>query len=575
MNSPCRGAPTKGTGERPLADTDQLKGRVETGTAMVATKKSIKNVWMLSREYGEIAGVGGVKDVVCQLAEVLARWSGRTVQVVLPRYGFLDTVALGFRPLADPVCADRELRLQVEMNQPEHSIREEVGFFHQRINRVNLYLVDGERFRQKTAVYTYSREDESRVWWQKQGTGHHDYFAMNLLLQKAALELMIALGERPDLIHCHDGHTAVVAALIRENGGYRSYFRGCASLVTIHNAGHGYHQEIDDIPYACSITGLPTHVVDNNQLDHKFNPFLLAGQYGQLNTVSENYAHELQHTDNDRLTGWLGHELLHRGVVLAGVTNGISPKQFSPAAEAVDRRYRFDPGSETDQLAGKLRGKQALLDQLSGVKVLPGVERYGHLDTIPAGVLFTFVGRLSEQKGIDILLAVLPALLAGEGGAQLLVLGSGGADIEARLTAMAEEKMMRGRLCFLRGFHPELAERIYAAGDFLVVPSRYEPCGLTDFIAQLYGNIPVVHQVGGLVKVLDGRTGIAYQGEKPEDLLTALQRALELTRQPERRRLIQRQAVAEIHQRYTWEKVVQRYLELYRQAWYQQVCQEG
>jgi starch synthase len=540
---------------------------------MTRQKKVIKNVWMLSREYGDIAGVGGVKDVVSQLAEALARWNGRSVQVVLPLYGFVRAEELGFTPLADPACPSRELRLQIDMHQPEQAVREEVGYFYQRRNRVNLYLVDAERFRQKSAVYTYSREDEKRVWWQKQAMGHHDYFAMNLLLQKAALELMLALGETPEVVHCHDGHTAVLAAMIRENGGYRSFFRRTCCLVTIHNAGHGYHQEIADIPYACSITGLPTHVVDNNQLDRKFNPFLVAGQYGLLNTVSENYARELQETDSDRLTGWLGHELRRRGVVLAGVTNGIEPEQFSPAT-LEPPEHRFDPASAAAELAGKKRCREALLRQLAAPGEIPEAERFGTLDLATDGPLFTFIGRLSEQKGVDTLLAAVPTLFASDLRAQLLVLGNGSAEFEARLIGLAEEDEWRGRLCFLRGFHSQLADRVFAAGDFFLIPSRYEPCGLTDFIAQLYGNIPVVHGVGGLVKVVDGDTGIVYQGEGVDGLLQALARALELFQLPEQRRQIQRQAVAEIHRRYTWNKVMQQYLDLYRRAWHGQVCAE-
>ena len=118
-----------------------------------------------------------------------------------------------------------------------------------------------------------------------------------------------------------------------------------------------------------------------------------------------------------------------------------------------------------------------------------------------------------------------------------------------------------------------MANRIYGAGDFFIVPSRYEPCGLTDFIAQLFGNIPVVHHVGGLVKVKDGVTGIAYQGDSPDDLLDALLRALAVYVDPILRRKIQLQAVEEIARKYTWTKVMKKYLELYRQAGKTQTCQ--
>lgn len=129
--------------------------------------EKIKKIWMVSREYGELAGAGGVKDVVCQLAEVLAKSGARTLHVVLPRYGFVNAREQGFKPLLDPFCPERSLRLQIDMHQPDRRILEEVRYYYKRINKVNLYLVDAERYQQKSDVYTYSEKDENLVPWQK------------------------------------------------------------------------------------------------------------------------------------------------------------------------------------------------------------------------------------------------------------------------------------------------------------------------------------------------------------------------------------------------------------------------
>jgi len=155
---------------------------------------------------------------------------------------------------------------------------------------------------------------------------------------------------------------------------------------------------------------------------------------------------------------------------------------------------------------------------------------------------------------------------------QLLVLGSGDTKFEAQLVRLTTEKMLEGRVCFLQGFSPEIANRVYAAGDFFVIPSRFEPCGLTDFIAQLFGNIPVVHHVGGLVKVIDNVTGLAYTGQFPDDLFNGLRRALDLYKDKPRLRRMQRCAVEEIRRHYTWDKVMHKYLDLYQQAIKTQVC---
>lgn len=528
---------------------------------------------MLSREYGNLAGAGGVKDVVSQLAETLARWTGRSLHAVLPRYGFMDMQKLGFEVVRDPLCPDRQLKLQIDMDQPNRPTREEVCYFYRKINRVHIYLVDAERFRNKSDVYTYTEEEQNRVSWQKKAMGHHDYFAMNLLHQKAALELMISLGEKPDLIHCHDGHTAVLPAIIRETAGYRSCFRGTGCLVTVHNAGYGYHQEVADIPYARSITGLPDQLIDDSILDRKFDPFLVAGSYALMNTVSENYARELQETDNDSLTGWLGHELKRRKVELLGVTNGIQPDLFAPSTIAGGNPdMLYDPGNEDDALWGKSRCKKSLLDLIAAGGRIEDIERFGILQDNANQPLFTFIGRLSEQKGIDILMEVLEVLLEQYPHLQMLVLGNGAEIFESKLIALTDNPRLKGRMCFLRGFSPEMANRVYAAGDFFIIPSRYEPCGLTDFIAQLFGNIPVVHHVGGLVKVKNGLTGIAYSGDSAEALFQALSQALVVYGDLPARRRMQQQAVEEIRQQYTWTKVMQKYLELYKKARRTQVC---
>ncbi len=127
-------------------------------------------------------------------------------------------------------------------------------------------------------------------------------------------------------------------------------------------------------------------------------------------------------------------------------------------------------------------------------------------------------------------------------------------------------KDFRGRICFLRGFDAELAIRIYAAADFLVIPSRYEPCGLTDYIAQLFGALPVVHHVGGLVKVVDGETGFAYLDNNPENLAEVLQRSLTIFQDSDIIRQMQRSAVEKIQRFYTWEKVMKSYIRLYKQS---------
>ncbi len=532
----------------------------------------IRSVWLVTREYDGLAGAGGVKDVCRQLAETLAARGDCQVRVILPRYGFMDAAQLGFT-LAGP--GDHSGRIggrrfaqvfEVDMHYALEERRETVAVWQADINRVRVLLIEADRYSSKRSVYTYTDEDELEVAWQRTGGGHFDYFAMNVLLQKAALELMILVEERPDIIHCHDGHAALLPAMMRENSGWRSYFHRTGAVVTVHNAGLGYHQEVDDLEFARAITGLPRRVIESSRLGRSFDPFLAASGYAMLNTVSENYGRELQETPDDARTGWLGHALLDRQVRLLGITNGIDPTAFDPTRpELLGLAAAYDVGGGA--LDGKRTCKEALLAQIVAGGPWERTKQYGTLAMGPEAGLFTFIGRLTSQKGVDILIRAIFELLPENLQQQVLVFGSGAPELENQLEVLAVSQGGWGRVCYLKGYDPVLANKIYAAGDFFVIPSRYEPCGLTDYIAQLLGNLPIVHRVGGLIKVVDGETGFSYGDDAPATLAQTMRRALSIYhQQPERIKAMQQSAVERIKQVHTWEKVLDDYILLYQQA---------
>jgi starch synthase len=529
---------------------------------------SIRNIWMLTREYEGMAGAGGVKDVCRQLAEALAR-SNRQVSVVMPFYGFMSPEQLGFSKL--------EITLDVDMNYVGIERREFVKIWQANLdpwntekdsgnkNPIKLYLIDAHRYREKQSVYTYTAEEEAQNPGFYQGDGHFDYFAMNVLLQKAALSLMITLEEKPDVIHCHDAHTAVLPAIVREIEGYRHYFRNTGLVVTIHNAGYGYHQDIGDLDFAQAITGLSRKTIDLNLSESRFDPFLVASSHALLNTVSENYARELMETDDDRLTGWLGHRLGSRGFDILGITNGINPASFDTSkADLLGIAASYS--TSNSDFAGKRICRKQLILNLAKNKI-PGIIQGGFLSNKPDQPLLTFIGRMSSQKGVDKLIEALETLLPLDSEFQVLILGSGARHIEQELLDLAEKEKYYGRIALLRGYDPALANQIYAAGDFFLIPSQYEPCGLTDFISQLFGNIPIVHHVGGLVKVIDQVTGFTYGEHSSAALMGAIQKALTMYRtEPEKLRQMQMASYYHIRENYTWDKVIEKYLSLYNNA---------
>jgi starch synthase len=518
--------------------------------------KGVESIWMVTREYRGIAGAGGVKDVSRELAESLAR-AGYEVSVIMPRYGFIKPEGSGFKTLGP--------QFEVDANYAHEERRERVGFWRRKMKGVDIILVEASRFSEKLGVYTYTRAEESLDPTHKKGEGHLDYFAMNILLQKAALCLAIFTGARPDVFHCQDGHTSVLPAMMREIEGFRHYFKSSGALLTIHNAGLGYHQDVTDLIFAMAMTGLPRRVIYSTLLNGSFNPFLAGATYAPINTVSENYARELQETELDVLTGWLGHALKDRGIFIEGITNGINPDEFSPShPEVLGLPAAFDP------VRGDLAGKTICRKELI-IRLLFGeigkAQIYGSIEYDPSQPLLTVVSRFTEQKGLDILGQALEGLPAEVKNLQIVILGSGSRDIENHLTSLAGHPAYKERLAVIIGYDPGLANLIYAAGDFFIIPSRYEPCGLTDFMAQLMGNLPIVHATGGLVKVREGFNGFTYKDHTPGALVQAVSRALKIYRNsPDTIKEMQVNAVRNIHENHTWDKVMEKYIRLYRKA---------
>jgi starch synthase len=506
-----------------------------------------RTVWHVTREYAGIAEAGGVKDVVRGLAEAHAR-RGAGVSVVLPLYGFLppglsrgETVASFTLSLPDQ---DKANAFQAES----------VRVIATRREGVRLLLVDSPRFAEKRDVYVYTAEDERQNHWRTRGSGHWDFHQLNLILQRTALETALALGELPDCIHCHDGHTGFLPALMHEDPRYAQAFKATAALLTIHNAGAGYHQEVWDPGFAALLTGLPVSVLGKGMLGTAIDPLLLAGSYAQLVTVSERYAEELLGERDTEMSGGLGRTLRERGIGLLGVTNGIDPNPWDPRApERAGLPFGFDPSA--GDLAGKGRCRQALVDRLA-LREPQGARREP---------LYAFVGRLTGQKGVEVLIEAIRQILRASPGCRFIVLGQGEKRKEEMLAGLAADPASAGRLAFIARYDSALASLIYAGSDFFLIPSAYEPCGLTDFIAQLMGSIPVVHRVGGLVKVRDGETGFSYEDHSAAALASAIGRSADLYRRaPATLDRIRRTAFAEIFARHTWDKVLaDGYLPLY------------
>jgi starch synthase len=508
--------------------------------------RSDLSVWHVAREYAGLAEAGGVKDVVRGLAEAQARAGLRTT-VVLPFYGFLPEALH-----AGPVVASVALSLP-DQDRGNAFSRETARVIAHVRQGVRVMLVDLPRYSAARDVYTYTALDEEENRWKTRGSGHWDAHQKNVALQRVALECALALGEVPAVFHCHDGHTAFLPALLREDERYRADLARSRAVVTIHNAGPGYHQEVWSAEFARLLTGLPERVLRKGILGTVVDPLLLAGCYASLATVSERYAEELLSENDGELSGGLGRALRERAIALHGITNGIDPGPWDPrSAPGPDLPFPFDP------LTGDLAGKRKSRERLLSVLGLPD----------RGGPLYAFVGRLTGQKGIDVLIPALEQLLPSDGRRAFIVLGRGDKQMEEKMAALASTHAPAGRFAFVPRYDEELASLIYSSSDFFLVPSAFEPCGLTDYIAQLRGSIPVVHRVGGLVKVRDGETGFSYDEHQPHALAAAVNRTTRLFRdEPGLLDGIRRRAFDEIFRLHTWDRVLaESYLPFYEAA---------
>jgi starch synthase len=348
-------------------------------------------------------------------------------------------------------------------------------------------------------------------------------------------------GWRPDILHCHDWHAGLAPAYLRAGGGV------APNVFTVHNLAYGGWFAAAQFPDLA----LPASFFSINGVEFYGGVSLMkAGLFyaDRLTTVSPTYAREIQTP-----AFGMGFDGLMRARadVLRGILNGVDPEVWSPEHDALlPRRY-----AAADADTGKAAARAALAQRFS----------LADDNTAP---LFGAVTRLTGQKGFDLLLAALPGLVELGGG--LVLLGSGDAALEAGFAAASET--YRGRIGVVLGYDEALSHLIIAGSDGILVPSRFEPCGLTQLYALRYGTLPLVRRTGGLtdtvvdanaVTLADGSaTGFMFDDAAPDALLAALQRAVELYRDRGSWRRMMRQAMT---QDFSWAAAAGQYLTLYRE----------
>jgi starch synthase len=515
----------------------------------------VESVWIASREYAGIAEAGGVKNVARSLAEGLVR-KGVAVTAFVPRYGCVEQ------------SGDEAGSVEIAVAGTSHRVVYRSFDLH----GVRVILVDSSSFVEKEACYTYTASEEGRVPGAVRGKGHRDTDEMNVLFQRAVIAWARLAGAAPDVIHCQDAHTAFLPALARHSADAPLFAR-TRFPVTIHNAGPGYRQSIAGLARARELTELPTEVLERAVLRGSVEPFLVAAEAGILTTVSPWYAAELMSSYYDDATGGLSGEFERRGIEVRGITNGIDFARYDPRDVAHSLLpFAFDPSVLS--LEGKYLSRRRFLSGIAARERVDGIEYFGSLVDDPRAVYFSYHGRLAYQKGIDVLARAAEPVLAASPLHRFLVLGQGDPALETLLQDLAGR--FPGQFAFVRGYERTLARLAVACSDFLVLPSAFEPCGLEDFIGQIYGTIPVARAVGGLKKIKDGATGFLYHS--PENDPAVLARLLVdlakpairsrapgegLARVAQYRRIIQAASI-DVQENRSWDAIIaEEYLPLY------------
>jgi len=463
---------------------------------------------------------GGLADVLGALPQALIA-VGADVRLLLPGLPAIRDAVLHQKVVCDIGPCFGAARVTLRLGRMPYS-------------KVPVYIVDAP-YRYRRPGSPYQSED---------GSEWADNVQRFALLGWVGAQL--AAGEldpdwTPEVVHAHDWHAAMSCAYIAAHPPTQ-----VATVFTVHNLA--YQGLFPNGDFA--MLGLPSRFMASSGLEyHQQLSFMKAGLKfaKRVTTVSPTYAKEIAtHEFGFGLDG----VIRGRGADVSGVLNGVDGAVWNPATDA-SLATRYSP----TQLQGKAACKRALQTEL-GLAVKPEVP------------LFGLVSRLTSQKGLDLLLGALPGLLRR--GGQLALQGSGDPALEAAFVAAAQAHP--DAVAVRIGYDEALAHRLIAGVDAILVPSRFEPCGLTQLYGLRYGTLPVVRRVGGLADTVvdasdeavaaDRATGFSFDAATPAALDAAIQRAIAVHADPARWTALMRRAMA---QDFSWTEAAQKYMALYRQ----------
>ena len=469
-------------------------------------------VCFIAAEAAPFVKVGGLGDVIGSLPKAL-RELGVDARVILPLYSSIDRERFGLKYKAYQF---------VDLGW-RHSY---CGIFETEVDGVPCYFVDNEQYFNRDSIYGQIDDGERFAFF-----------------SKAALEILPALDFKPDVVNVNDWHTALsVIYLDVLKSREAEFYKDMKSVLSIHNIE--FQGRFN--PYEMgNLFGLENKYFD--ALIYNGDVNLLKGAIqlaDRVNTVSETYAREIL---DPYFSYGLDKILTVEQGKLRGILNGIDLDKFNPKTDPMIP-VNYDLKTFEDKVQNKLAFQKEMDLEVNA--------------DIP---LIGMVTRLTHQKGIDLILQASEEIL--KTGAQLVILGTGDAHYESALRSLEHYRHDRVRSILL--FSNEMSAKIYAASDLFLMPSKTEPCGLSQLISMRYGTVPVVHRVGGLRDTVIPFTGVegngfTFESFQASDMMDAIYRAMTCFYQSpdEWKQIIKNNLQKDV----SWEQSAKKYLDLYHEV---------
>jgi len=465
-------------------------------------------IYHLAAECYPVAKVGGLADVVGALPKYQNE-AGLDAAVVLPYYN---------RKFVQESEFDVVFRASNLLGKKRY----EFEIWKERTNKLGfeLFLIYIPGLLDRPEVYSYPDEREQFI-----------------AFQLAFLDWINWSQQTPDIIHCHDHHVGLIPFLLQHSALYKRLAQ-TATVFTIHNGQYHGAFGYDKFDYLPEVDMTYAGLLDWNG---GINPLACAIKcVAKYTTVSPSYLEELSLNSNG-----LEYLFCTERAKGQGIVNGIDTEVWNPVTDSMIA----GPIDPLKPNAGKLKNKQALC------------ERFGLSADLP---LIAFIGRLVVEKGADLLPeAFTQSLQEHAGQVNILMLGAGEKDTEAALTILNEQFPENYKTYI--GYNEELAHLIYAGSDFLLMPSRVEPCGLNQLYALRYGTVPIVRRTGGLIDTVidfgdEGGYGICFDQSNVNDITYSISRAITLYKNSEHLELLRKRMMA---LDFSWTQSAKQYNQLY------------